>query len=177
MNTFNVSMRILAFLLLFFPKLGLLGQSTQPTGRDSVFIHSILEAHNAARYDKQLPNLTWSTQLAADAQRWANHLAETDKGEHDPSTRGKEGENIWWGTTEAFTFTQMVSFWVDEKKDFVYGVFPNVRKRGSAVVGHYTQVIWKNTTAVGCALSSNGKTDFLVCRYSPPGNIIGQNPY
>jgi hypothetical protein len=125
----------------------------------------------------QLPGLAWSPQLAADARTWANHLAEKGKGEHDMSIRGKEGENIWWGTTGAFTVTQMVNFWIDEKKDFVYGVFPDVRKGRSAVVGHYTAVIWKSTTSVGCALASNGQTDFLVCRYSPPGNVLGQKPY
>ncbi len=176
MNTCKVSVRILAFLLLFFPKLRLLGQTNQPAGSDSVFIHSILEAHNIARNDLKISCLAWDSQLASDARAWARHLAETDKGEHDPSIRGKEGENIWWGTTGAFTFDQMVNFWVDEKKDFVYGVFPNVKK-GRGVVGHYTQVIWARTTVVGCAIASNGKTDFLVCRYSAPGNIIGQKPY
>jgi len=46
-----------------------------------------------------------------------------------------------------------------------------------ADVGHYTQMIWKNTTAVGCAVATGGGMDPLVCRYSPSGNFIGQPVY
>ena len=47
-------------------------------------------------------------------------------------------------------------------------------------VGHYTQIVWKNTTKVGCGIA-NSLTDrggeWVVCRYSPPGNYVGQKPY
>jgi len=157
--------------------LGLHAQNTEHLAADSGFIRSILSAHNALRQEIQLSNLAWSANLAADAQAWANHLAETDKGDHDVSIRGREGENLWWGTTGAYSYTQMVEFWGNEKNGFLYGTFPNCKKSRSSVVGHYTQIIWKNTTSVGCALATNGKTDFLVCRYAPAGNIIGQKPY
>jgi len=156
--------------------LGLRAQSGQPVYKDSAFVNAMLLEHNTYRAAQQLPQLTWSNDLAADARVWAVHLAAIDKGDHDQSIRGREGENIWWGTAGAFSYTDMVGFWGSEKKGFVYGVFPNCRT-GKAVIGHYTQVVWKNTTSVGCALASNGQTDYLVCRYSPAGNIIGQKPY
>jgi hypothetical protein len=156
---------------------GLRGQSAQPTEKDSVFIRSILQRHNDLRHDMQLSYLAWSADLAADARAWANHLAQIDRGDHDLSIRGRQGENIWWGTANAFSYTDMVDFWGNEKKGFVYGVFPDCKKGKSTVVGHYTQIIWRNTTAVGCALATNGKTDYLVCRYSPAGNMTGQKPY
>ena len=169
-------MRYLSFLISTLMTLGLRAQSGQPTYKDSAFVNALLLQHNTYRAAQQLPQLTWSNDLAADAKAWAVHLAAIDKGDHDQRIRGREGENIWWGTAGAFSYTDMVSFWRSEKKDFVYDVFPNCRK-GKSVVGHYTQVIWKNTTSVGCALASNGQTDYLVCRYSPAGNIIGQKPY
>jgi hypothetical protein len=144
---------------------------------DAPFIDTMLQRHNAYRSALHLPPLTWSTALAQDALAWAQNLARRDKGQHDMSIRGKEGENIWWGTAGAYAFGDMVSFWGNEKKSFVYGVFPDCATSKSAVVGHYTQIIWKTTQSVGCAVVSNGRTDYLVCRYSPPGNAVGQKPY
>lgn len=169
-------MRYLPFFCMLLMCAGLKGQPSPPKEKDSAFIHSILQEHNAFRNELQLSDLAWSADLAADAQAWANHLAKIDKGDHDQSIRGREGENIWWGTTGAFTYTEMVDFWGNEKAAFVYGIFPDC-SNGSGVVGHYTQVVWKNTTKVGCALATNGEKDYLVCRYSPAGNIIGQKPF
>jgi hypothetical protein len=144
---------------------------------DPRFISAILHEHQTYRDELKLPALSWSPQLAKDALVWARHLASIDKGEHDQSMRGHEGENLWWGTAGAFSYSQMVDMWGNEKKSFKYGIFPNCSTKRSAVVGHYTQMVWRNTQSVGCALASNGETDFLVCRYSAPGNVIGEKPY
>ena len=155
--------------------------NAQPAGvlsSDSALLSSMLRLHNSCRAEVQSPPLVWSASLAADAAKWARHLADKiNKGEHDPSIRGQEGENLWWGTAGAYSYSEMAGYWINEKTSFVYGAFPNCATTRSAVVGHYTQIVWKNTKAVGCALATNGKTDFLVCRYSPPGNVIGENPY
>src|SRR6266576_2708077 len=118
-------MRHLPFFCILFMCSGLNGQSTSPREKDSIFVRSMLKEHNVFRSELQLSYLEWSADLAADAQAWANHLAKIDKGDHDRSIRGSEGENIWWGTAGAFTYAQMVDFWGKEKKDFVYGVFPD----------------------------------------------------
>ncbi|CAJ0588246.1 unnamed protein product [Cylicocyclus nassatus] len=39
-------------------------------------------------------------------------------------------------------------------------------------VGHYTQMVWQSTTAIGCAVQSCPTMSFVVCNYSPPGNMI-----
>jgi hypothetical protein len=145
--------------------------------KDTAFISAILDHHNAYRSALQLPSLLWSPELASDALVWARHLAEIDQGQHDHDAIGKEGENLWWGTTNAFPIGFMVDTWGAEKKFFREGLFPDCRANRSAVVGHYTQMVWRNTQAVGCALVSNSHNDYLVCRYSPAGNVIGQKPY
>ena len=40
-------------------------------------------------------------------------------------------------------------------------------------VGHYTQMIWPGSVRVGCAIRSSASNDYLVCRYSPAGNVMG----
>jgi hypothetical protein len=137
----------------------------------------MLQQHQTYRDELKLPALSWSPALAKDALAWAEHLASIDKGEHDQSVRGQEGENLWWGTADAFSYAQMVEMWGNEKKSFKYGVFPDCGTSRSAMIGHYTQMVWRTTRSVGCALASNGSTDFLVCRYSAPGNVVGQKPY
>jgi hypothetical protein len=63
----------------------------------------------------------------------------------------------------------------EEQHYFVPGIFPDVSKTGNwADVGHYTQMVWRTTTAVGGARATGGGNDVLVCRYSPPGNVIGE---
>ena len=144
---------------------------------DTAFIRAVLTEHNNYRAELHLPALTWSSTLAEDARTWGAKLAKSGKGQHDMSVRGKEGENLWWGTAGAYTWENMVDFWGDEKQHFVYGPYPDCVDKKGSVVGHYTQMIWRTTTQVGCALVSNGDLDFLVCRYSAPGNMVGSKPY
>ena len=152
-------------------------QSEKKIYKDPDFISAILQQHNTYRSALQVPPLAWSPTLAKDALAWGQHLASVDKGQHDPSIRGKEGENLWWGTADAYSYAEMVDMWGNEKNSFRYGTFPDVGTSRGAMVGHYTQMVWKNTTSVGCALVGNGTTDYLVCRYAAPGNVYGEKPY
>src|SRR5579863_1965208 len=134
--------------------------------KDTAFINAILQRHNIYRTALSLPPLQWSPALAADALVWARHLAETGKWQHDTEVTGKEGENLFAGAANGYSYDQMVDAWGAEKKFFREGVFPDCSTNRTAVVGHYTQLVWRNTTSVGCALVSNGHNDYLVCRYS-----------
>ena len=163
---------VLSSFLLIFTHTGQ-SQTYKVSFNDTAFITAILQQHNTYRNELKLPELSWSSTLSADALAWAKHLAKIGNGQHDQSIVGKEGENLWWGSAGQFSYATMVSYWGNEKASFHYGVFPNCGKG----VGHYTQMVWKNTSSVGCALASNGETDFLVCRYSSPGNVIGEKPY
>jgi hypothetical protein len=68
----------------------------------------------------------------------------------------------------------MVGGWASERKVYQPGVFPIVSRTGKwEDVGHYTQIIWPTTQRVGCALATNARSDYLVCRYWPAGNVNG----
>ena len=133
-------------------------------------VDEILNAHNFFRSEVGVPPLSWSNNLAAGAQQWADNLAARNGFEH--SNVG--GENIWYGTVGAYTFTDMVNTWGAEKAHFRNGIFPDVSIDGQ-VVGHYSQMVWRKTTQVGCG-GAAGSDGFyrLVCRYSPPGNFLGE---
>ena len=133
----------------------------------------VLDAHNRYRSEVNVSALKWSDALANSAQQWANHLAANGIFEH--SDNQEVGENIWKGTSGNHSVTQMVDSWGAEKKFFTPGVFPNVTTGGE--VSHYTQMIWRNTTEVGCAVATDDSDDYLVCQYSPSGNYSDEAVY
>lgn len=144
-----------------------------------VIAERLLAAHNAERQRLGIKPLVWSAKLAEHAKKWSQSLAVSDMMEHSVSAAdGSEGENLWFGTKDDYSPDEMVGFFVDEGKMFKRGVFPEVSTTGRwEDVGHYTQLIWKDTREVGCAITSNPRRDVLVCRYSPMGNIVGQKAY
>lgn len=134
----------------------------------------LLVAHNVERLRVGVPRLRWSSNLARDAQTWADDLARSGRFEHS-QTGASQGENLWMGTTGRYSAEAMVGGFVEEARYFKAGQFPKVSKTGSwQDVGHYTQLIWPETREVGCAISRSSKDEVLVCRYFPAGNVIGQ---
>ncbi len=139
----------------------------------------ILAVHYTERAALGLPPLVWNDTLAAHAAVWARHLAQHGRLEHSANEeRLDEGENLWMGTAGAYQVEDMVAGWSAEKRDFRQVVFPDVSASGSwHDVGHYTQMIWRNTTDIGCAVARGSGYDVLVCHYAPPGNFVGESPY
>ena len=85
------------------------------------------------------------------------------------------GENLWMGYAGYYGPDVMVGGFVDERQHFRNGTFPQVSQTGNwRDVGHYTQVIWRGTREVGCAVARGETNDFLVCRYWPAGNVYNQ---
>lgn len=138
------------------------------------FAGRVLTVHNQERMRMGMAPLRWSPQLSQEAQRWANALARSGVFVHSQN-RGGAGENLWMGSADWFTPEQMVGGFLSERRAFRPGRFPHVSATGNwADVGHYTQVIWPETQAVGCAVARGGRQDVLVCRYWPAGNVYGE---
>lgn len=139
----------------------------------------ILATHNRERASVGVPPLRWNPSLAVSAEAWARELASTGRFEHapeDPVT--PEGENLWAGTKGRFAPEAMTAAWIAEKRNFRPGAFPDNSTTGRPEdVGHYTQVVWRNTREVGCALASTREEDILVCRYAEAGNYRGERPF
>ena len=136
----------------------------------------LLAAHNRERALVGVPPLQWDSVLAASAASYGPTLGALERLEHSPRAgRPDQSENLFMGTRRAYSPEQMVGSWASEKTWFRPGIFPAVSSTGNWLdVSHYTQMIWRGTTRVGCAIYSTRRSDFLICRYSPKGNRDGQ---
>ena len=142
--------------------------------RPASFAERLLIAHNLERDRVNVPRLVWSAKLAGQAQAWADTLARSNRFEHAQNRSGA-GENLWMGSAHAYSAEQMIDGFVEEVRYFRGGQFPDVSSTGSwHDVGHYTQLIWRDTQQVGCAVGQGKADDILVCRYWPAGNVMGQ---
>lgn len=133
-----------------------------------------LNAHNIARVASGVTNLKWDQNLARFASNWAKQRMSDCKMTHSD---GPYGENIFWYQNGInWSPRKVVTKWVEESVN--YNRFTNTCAPGK-MCGHYTQVIWRTTTAVGCARTKcNNNLGFLVvCEYSPSGNFEGETPF
>ncbi|KAK4025467.1 putative Venom allergen [Daphnia magna] len=159
-----------------------------------------------------IPNLKWSQELADAAWEWAKHLAQHHKFEHGPegTPYGQNlGFSILYGTSSrtwdwvinyewSYGVNHMNCRWVEEFRD---SWTPNNKElmehyknhtQFAKPIGRYTQMVWAETTHVGCAAIGysfhpgqpvicselSGLVRLLyVCNYSPKGNIVGQPVY
>jgi hypothetical protein len=136
----------------------------------------LLAVHNRERARTGAPPLVWDGELAAAASAYGPALIARGSLAHsDAASRPGQGENLWMGTRGAYSLEEMAGSWADERSLFRAGTFPDVSTSGKyGDVGHYTQMIWRGSSSLGCALRRGARWDYLICRYSPPGNIVGQ---
>jgi glioma pathogenesis-related protein 2 len=140
--------------------------------------------HNIYRTTHHSSGMTISDSLNNTAQAWAEYLATNGLLQHsDPSQRNNAGENLYVSYTTATSIDQTtlanaaVKSWYDEILVYNYAnpVF-------SAQTGHFTQVVWNNSTQLGCGVAQGIKTlngikynaFYVVCQYAPAGNVQGQ---
>uniref|UniRef100_K3ZXB0 SCP domain-containing protein n=2 Tax=Setaria italica TaxID=4555 RepID=K3ZXB0_SETIT len=132
-----------------------------------------VKLHNAARAAVGVGPVSWNDNVAAFARSWAAKRAGDCRLVH---SRGSGyGENLFGGSGADWSASDAVGLWVAEKQWYDHG--SNSCAAGK-VCGHYTQVVWRASTAIGCArvVCNNGGI-FITCNYSPPGNYAGQSPY
>jgi len=145
--------------------------------------YAYLNAHNAARATHGAKALSWTGTGANLAQTWANKCVWQHGG------ASGFGQNLFISATSGSTIKadprQALNSWMAEESLYDFS------KPGfSSATGHFTQVVWKSTTRVGCASAicknikdGSGKllfstqfptSAFTVCNYHLPGNYQGQ---
>ncbi|TCJ89949.1 CAP family protein [Nocardia alba] len=133
-----------------------------------------LTAHNTARAKHGAGPLQWAAQLYPSTVQYANMcvFAHSNSG-------GQYGENLYATTNPNATAATAVDSWMAEAAQYDYD-----NPGFSAATGHFTQVVWKNTTQVAVAVADcpagtifpSTASKFIVARYTPPGNYQGQFP-
>ncbi|EME79984.1 uncharacterized protein MYCFIDRAFT_18029, partial [Pseudocercospora fijiensis CIRAD86] len=134
----------------------------------SSFQNEVLNSTNWYRAQHEAAPLTWNSTLASYAQDYAKNCIWKHSG-------GPYGENL---ASNFQTPTLAISAWAQEEKTYNYA-----HGKFSEKEGHFTQLVWQNTTQIGCGLvqcdnndaaDSGVKGAYLVCEYSPRGNVEGQ---
>ncbi|KZT06894.1 PR-1-like protein [Laetiporus sulphureus 93-53] len=138
--------------------------STSPSDIDRY-----LSDQNTVRAQHGAVALTWNDTLAAAAQEWANGCVF----EHSGGTLGPYGENLAAGTGSGYGIAAAIQSWTDEASQY---------NPSDPVASHFTQVVWKATTEVGCGMqecngifpASYGPAQYYVCEYFIQGNVEGE---
>ncbi|CDO72316.1 hypothetical protein BN946_scf184977.g13 [Trametes cinnabarina] len=117
------------------------GSSSSDGATSQSDIDQYLQAHNSVRAQHGAAPLTWSDDLAAKAQQWADNCVF----QHSGGKLGPFGENLAAGTGSSYGIQAAVKSWTDEVSQYD----PN-----NPQPSHFTQVVWKATTQVGCAVQS-----------------------
>jgi pathogenesis-related protein 1 len=141
---------------------------------------AFVAAHNRHRSaasptaNPALPPVRWDEHLAARARAWAQRC-------EFRHSKTDYGENLGARTDQADPAT-IVAAWADEAAHYDHR---RDRCASGQVCGHYTQVVWRSSTQIGCAVArcsgggpfGGGEWFLSVCNYSPPGNWKGEKPY
>jgi len=132
-------------------------------------LKGILAAHNRVRAQHCVPPLKWSKKLAAYAQQWANKLRDQNCA-FNHRQRSPYGENLsMYGPPGGTSADEITMGWYNEIKHYSFR-----RPRFSFQTGHFTQVIWRTTTELGCGRAVCSAAEIWVCNYAPPGNVGGE---
>ncbi len=142
---------------------------------------AIIAVHNKWRAEAGVTEkLSYSPALAVKAQAWADNMKRNNHCRMQHSKpEGEYGENLFWasarkssdGSKDLLKVSpeKVVNSWASEKVDFDYA---NNRCNPGKICGHYTQIVWRSTSTVGCgmAVCEDSQEQIWVCQYQPVGN-------
>jgi len=142
-----------------------------------------IKKHNELRKKHHVDDLIINKELITIAQKHAEKIAKSKQFQHS-NKKDRElkdhkgewvGENIYYNWSSArpsYESGNASQSWYDEIKDYDF------KKGGSSnggVVGHFTQVVWKNTKEAGFGLAFNNNNEcYVVGNYYPGGNFNNQ---
>ncbi|KAF2265630.1 PR-1-like protein [Lojkania enalia] len=133
---------------------------------DSAFQRAVLNSTNTYRRQHSASAVEWNESLAEYAGEWSAGCVFEHSGGHS-------GENLASGYPST---TASHDAWGHEREDYDFDKATFTKQ-----TGHFTQLVWKSTTSVGCGRTlCNGRDGggapgwYIVCEYYPPGNVLGR---
>ena len=136
--------------------------------------HNCLDLVNSYRAKHQAGALEYDQDVEQYALGRARTLGDNDAMEHLPQGQNPYGENLYefWDTEEHpdDICQRAVDSWYNEVKMYDFD------NQGFGMdTGHFTQLVWKGTTKLGCASSQASETGnrYVVCNFEKPGNMLG----
>jgi pathogenesis-related protein 1 len=144
-------------------------------GLDGNEEQAVLSYHNQVRASVNIPPLTWSAKLAQHAaNKGAKLAAQGCTLQH--SKKSNYGENLFIGAVSLNheAVIEAAKAWESEKINYSGD---KLNKANRSQVGHYTQMVWRDTKQLGCAKIACGNQLIVVCHYAPAGNHLGKKPY
>ncbi|KAJ5904076.1 hypothetical protein N7504_006459 [Penicillium tannophilum] len=156
--------------------------SSATASATNAYQQAVLYNHNIHRSNHSVSSLEWSADLESSAQT----LAARCTYEHDTSIDGGGyGQNIGYGVEASEVGVMITNLMYNDEIEF----FPTPYGESDPSMsdfdkwGHFSQIVWKATTHVGCAtvvcdplgnVDSSEALPFTVCNYSPVGNVGGE---
>ncbi|GLI73850.1 hypothetical protein PoHVEF18_002080 [Penicillium ochrochloron] len=151
-------------------------------GATNSYQSAVLYNHNIHRSNHSVSSVEWSADLEASAQTLAARCVY----QHDTSIAGGGyGQNIGYGVEASDVGVMITNLMYNDEIEY----FPTPYGASAPSMsdfdkwGHFSQIVWKATTHVGCAtvtcnslgnVDSSSALPFTVCNYSPVGNVDGQ---
>ena len=167
--------------------------ASAPLSTDSMASAAVSRHNDHRRNHTDTPDVTWDADLAATAQDVANMCNWT----HVTTVNGGGYGQNYGASPSGSTIEDAIEMWYAETNLFLSSYYgqSSPANRGCTPdgkggytcpeYGHFTQVIWKGSTKIGCAIAdcsggydagTDGKTPtgtsdpvFQVCNYSPAG--------
>ncbi|CAG2165172.1 unnamed protein product [Oppiella nova] len=152
-------------------------RNSMPDKTDDNFQNDCLQSSNTFRAKHHSPGFKVDPAAVAYAKSRCALISQYPGLSHGHAGLKDYGENLYWAGNSQDVMgncQSAINSWYNEVSQYNYDT-----TGFSGATGHFTQLVWKSTTNVGCARCYGKEPGgqwyetYVVCNYKPAGNIVG----